>query len=192
MRERLSGQAQALSQNRFNVSNALAQAHLGVQNATLQLRARQEDLNEKTKMAAADSASKVHDSASEFFGGIARGEKPRDLLAKYPLASKDQGVRQLVGEDARAERTGNAGRTGTFSYHAPAELGGTSPFSLSYPAGSPEAQAFLKTQTNVPPELRMSGTTSPSNRVPKAGDVQKGYRFKGGDPGDENNWEKVE
>lgn len=155
LQEKLSTRAQDLAQNRFNVGTALDQAHLGVQNAQLQLRGRQLDLAEKTKQAAADSASKVHDAASEFFAGIARGEKPRDLLSRNPLASKDPGVRQLVGEDFKAEQAKSAtGRTGTLSYHAPAELGGTSPFSLSYPAGSPEAQAFLRSQTNVPPELR--------------------------------------
>jgi hypothetical protein len=195
LKEKLSTQAQTLSQNRFNVGTALDQAHLGVQQAALQLRSRQADLVEKTKQAAADSAAKVHDAASEFFAGIARGEKPRDLLGKNPLASKDPGVRQLVGEDFKAEQAkAGTGRGGTLNYHAPAELGGTSPFSLSYPSGSPEAQAFLKSQTNVPPELRGGGgsTSRPAVGKYKIGAVYKGgLKYLGGDPNDDASWEKV-
>ena len=35
------------------------------------------------------------------------------------------------------------------------------------------------------------GATQPSNQGPKAGDVDGGYRFKGGDPSNPSNWEKV-
>lgn len=192
LREKLSTRAQELSQSRFDVGTALDQARLGVQGAALQLRTRQEALVEKTKQAAADSASKVHDAASQFFAGIASGKKPRDLLSLYPEASKDPGVRQLVGEDFKAEQAKKSavGRGGTLSYHVPSELGASSPFSLSYPAGSPEAQAFLRSQTNIPPELRGGGGTGRS--VPRPGDVVKGYRFKGGDPADQSNWEQAD
>ena len=33
--------------------------------------------------------------------------------------------------------------------------------------------------------------TPQSVNVPKVGDVQDGYRFKGGNPGDKANWEKI-
>lgn len=38
---------------------------------------------------------------------------------------------------------------------------------------------------------KANATTAPSATVPTAGTVMNGYKFKGGDPGDKNNWEKV-
>lgn len=41
--------------------------------------------------------------------------------------------------------------------------------------------------TNTQPE----GASAPSFKSPPVGTVSKGYRFKGGDPADKNNWEKL-
>ena len=38
---------------------------------------------------------------------------------------------------------------------------------------------------------KAGGAPQPSNQGPKAGDVDGGYRFKGGDPSNPSNWEKV-
>jgi hypothetical protein len=43
----------------------------------------------------------------------------------------------------------------------------------------------------VPSSQLIPGTQPTPNGVPRPGEVRKGYRFKGGNPGDKNNWEKV-
>ena len=44
---------------------------------------------------------------------------------------------------------------------------------------------------NVVLQMGLPGATSRSNRGPQIGVVEDGYRFKGGNPGDPNNWEKM-
>ena len=40
--------------------------------------------------------------------------------------------------------------------------------------------------------MPMNSDSTPTNVMPQAGDVQDGYRFKGGDPSDPNAWERVQ
>lgn len=51
-----------------------------------------------------------------------------------------------------------------------------------------EALSFINTQDEAPTPR---AEEAPMQGVPEAGTVEEGYRFRGGDPGDPNNWEKV-
>jgi hypothetical protein len=63
-----------------------------------------------------------------------------------------------------------------------------------YPVLRPDGQAALtKVEENV--SRLKSGTTEPAKTPaltpPKAGEIQGGYRFKGGNPADKANWEPI-
>jgi hypothetical protein len=67
-------------------------------------------------------------------------------------------------------------------------------------AGSGNKRIMLKQQDaldNQVAKLRHGQPKTPQmakeqQSGPKAGDVEGGYKFKGGDPADKNNWEKVQ
>jgi len=63
-------------------------------------------------------------------------------------------------------------------------------------SGIPESAVMYRfTQPTAPRRLAEQGSPQPAvateEGAPKIGAVESGYRFKGGDPGDKSNWEKV-
>jgi hypothetical protein len=53
----------------------------------------------------------------------------------------------------------------------------------------PTVGDYLKSQGLTP--RADAATTNPSTNAPQVGTIKDGYRFKGGNPADKNNWEKV-
>jgi hypothetical protein len=54
------------------------------------------------------------------------------------------------------------------------------------------ADKFLRFEQFIEESFKRSGTTPNIGQGPQPGDIEDGYRFKGGNPGDPNNWEKVQ
>lgn len=104
---------------------------------------------------------------------ISEDDLAKRYEAKYPLSVT--GTRPGTAPDFDAWRDQQVQEQFRSTYRPPAEA--------SQPVAAP--QAGLQ-QPKLPETI-----ARPPQGGPKAGDVMKGYRFKGGNPADKNNWEKV-
>ncbi len=106
---------------------------------------------------------------------ISEDDLAKRYEAKYPLSVTGQ--RSSSAPDFDAWRDQQVQEQFRSTYRPPAEA------APGQPAAAP--QGGLQ-QPKLPETI-----ARPPQGGPKAGDVMKGYRFKGGNPADKNNWEKV-
>lgn len=121
-------------------------------------------------------------------------KKERELAAREIAADAKAIQAREYGSYADAVDKALAARRGQFAkmprvQMGPIELGSKTKY-------IPKAVAEDMAATGVTEaEIDIAGTkgklTTPTPPGPKPGDVYKGYRFKGGNPGDKANWEKL-
>lgn len=130
-------------------------------------------------------------AASPSGGALGQVSNFEEQLLQSVLGSLDQGQskEQLVDNLKRLKdfiSSNHAQREAAFK----ADFGGVTPLSgdKNFNADSPSSPP------PPPPPLGNAASTAGSAgtpAAPKAGDIQDGYRFKGGDPSDQRNWDAV-
>lgn len=104
------------------------------------------------------------------------------MLRSLPNLRNRPEANQMIAEIMKAKAQMNMQRSGIVTQYQTGELSA---------ADTRRMLGELDKQSIITPEMKQALGMLGGNQGPQTGDIEDGYRLKGGDPADPNNWEKV-